>query len=142
MKFRKMHLYSKWTFQYFCGGQWIYTFTNRDYSFKRCYFKILLSLKWTLLPKQQIVSLWFSAVIIIFFSDTVAANFYWIYIFSNHKNIVICYMSVGRTLHTEGLSGKEQLILICIFFLIVVDLQCCASFRGTEQWFGFIYIYV
>ena len=34
------------------------------------------------------------------------------------------------------------LFYYCYFYWIIVDLQCCGSFRNTAKWFSVIYVYV
>ena len=55
---------------------------------------------------------------------------------------------------SKSLSKRENLVpfvtaplffLICIFFKfywIIVDLQCCVSFRCTAKWFSYTYTYI
>ena len=142
MKFRKMHLYSKWTFQYFCGSHWIYTLINRDFYFKRCYFKILL-FHWNgHFYQNKIVSLWFTAVNFFFFfwqrNCKLLPNLYVLKPQKHSHLLHVCRSNFAyRGSFWKGAANSHFIL----FFLIVVDLQCCASFRCTGQWFGYIYIH-
>ena len=64
----------------------------------------------------------------------------------NFKNLylVVC-SSLEDTQWKTPLYGMNFTLFFCyylIFFLSIVGLQCCVSFRCTAKWFSFTFVYV